>query len=42
MVSLSECLSHMQAAMNTVSVGDLTNGAAALDEVRQLCGATSQ
>jgi hypothetical protein len=40
--SLADCLSHIQKAMNTVAVGDLTNGAAALGEVQQLCGATSQ
>jgi hypothetical protein len=42
MVSLSTCLQHVQAAMNTVSVGDWTNGSIALSEVRRLCGATAQ
>ncbi len=40
MVSLNECLLKVQNALNTVSVGDLTNGSIALAEVQQLCEAT--
>ncbi len=40
MVSLNECLLKVQNALNTVSVGDLSNGSVALSEVQQLCEAT--
>ncbi len=40
MLSLNECLLKVQAALNTVSVGDLTNGSVALAEVQQLCETT--
>jgi hypothetical protein len=37
MVSLNVCLLKVQAALNTVSVGDATNGSVALAEVKRLC-----
>jgi len=39
MVSLNVCLLKVQAALNTVSVGDATNGSIALAEVQKLCEA---
>jgi hypothetical protein len=40
MISLHECLLKVQAALNTLGGGDLTNGSIALADVQRLCEAT--